>query len=60
MELVGEVRGCGGNWSVMAPVLAPVLAAAGRLEQDARDFWEAGIQFGSWEAGAPLWVRSRL
>lgn len=56
MELVGEVRGCGGNWSVMAPVLA----AAGRLEQDARDFWEAGIQFGSWEAGAPLWVRSRL
>lgn len=49
----GEVRG---NWSVMAPVLA----AAGRLEQDARDFWEAGIQFGSWEAGAPLWVRRRL
>lgn len=33
---------------------------AGRLGQEAKDFWEAGIQFGSWEAGAPLWGRSRL
>lgn len=44
----------GWNWSGMAPLLG----AAGRLEQE--DFGEAGIQFGSWEAGAPLWVRRRL
>lgn len=38
----GGVGGCG-NWSVMAQY-----CSAGRLEQEAEDFWEAGIY--------PVWV----